>query len=172
VGATFDATFNQGSTDPLAPELHQTARVLALSDGHFLGRRGLLKGSAQSMGPSALLALGGVQVAVISQRQQLLDPAQLEVLGINLDHASSDASKDATKDSSTRVRTLVAKSRGHFRAAFDTFTSPERILEVDCPGLTTPKLSTLPWTRMPRPVYPLDTDTPWQPPADPRDGLA
>ena len=168
VGATFDATFNQGSADPLAPELHQRARVLALSDGHFVGRRGLLKGSAQSMGPSALLALGGVQVAVISQRQQLLDPAQLEVLGIHLD----DASTDASNEEPTRVRTLVVKSRGHFRAAFAHFTSPDRIVEVDCPGLTTPNLRTLTWTRMPRPVYPLDPDTPWQPPADPRDGLA
>ena len=86
-----------------------------------------------------------MRVAVISIRQQLLDPAQLEVLGVDL----------------ATVRTLVVKSRGHFRAAFDTFAPPGRILEVDCPGLTTPNLKTLPWTRMPRPVYPLDEDTVW-----------
>lgn len=147
-GAEFTACFNSESTDPiLAPSLSHAARVLALSDGQFTGRRGMLKGSQTDMGPSALLDLGGVRVAVISQRQQLLDPAQLEVLGVDL----------------ATVRTLVVKSRGHFRAAFSDFALPERILEVDCPGLTTPNLATLPWTRMPRPVYPLDTEADWKP---------
>ena len=77
------------------------ARVVALSDGAFVGRKGLVKGSQQAMGPSALLDLGRVQVAVLSTRQQLLDPAQLEVLGVDL----------------ATVRTFVVKSRGHFRAA-------------------------------------------------------
>jgi len=97
------------------------------------------------MGPSALLDLGGVQVAVISQRQQLLDPAQLDVLGVDLD----------------QVTTLVVKSRGHFRAAFADFAPPERIFEVDCPGLTTPNLKTLPWRHLPRPIYPVDEDAAW-----------
>ena len=119
--------------------------MLALSDGAFVGRRGMVQGSRQSMGPSALLDLGGVRVAVISQRQQLIDPAQLDVLGVDM-HS---------------VKTLVVKSRGHFRAAFDNFTTPEHILEVDCPGLTTPNLKTLNWTRMPRPIYPLDADVTW-----------
>ena len=66
------------------------------------GRRGMVQGSQRQMGPSALLDLGGVQVAVISLRQQLIDPAQLDVLGIDL----------------AQMRTLVVKSRGHFRAAF------------------------------------------------------
>lgn len=146
VGADFVARFNRDSADPtFAPAFCHAARVISVSDGLFVGRRGMLKGSQQAMGPSALLDLGGVRVAVISNRQQLLDPAQLEVLGVDL----------------ATVRTLVVKSRGHFRAAFDTFAPPERILEVDCPGLTTPNLQTLPWTRMPRPVFPLDTGTVW-----------
>jgi microcystin degradation protein MlrC len=59
------------------------------------------------------------------------------------------------------VRTLLVKSRGHFRAAFEGWTSDERIVEVDCPGLTTPNLRTLPWQRLTRPVYPIDDDTVW-----------
>jgi microcystin degradation protein MlrC len=121
--------------------------VLALANGLFVGRRGMVKGSQQDMGLSALLDLGGVRLAVISKRQQLLDPAQLEVLGVDL----------------ASVRTLVVKSRGHFRAAFDEFAPPERILEVDCPGLTTPNLKTLPWTRMPRPIFPIDDHATWSP---------
>jgi microcystin degradation protein MlrC len=59
------------------------------------------------------------------------------------------------------VRTLVVKSRGHFRAAFDDFAPTERILEVDAPGLTSPNLRHLPWRRMPRPVYPIDEGVGW-----------
>jgi len=146
MGASFDARFNRAApNDPLAPGFVYPARVVALSDGQFVGRRGLVSGSHGQMGPSALLDLGGVQVAVISRRQQLLDPAQLDALGVDL----------------AQVRTLVVKSRGHFRAAFDSFTPPERILEVDCPGLTTPNLRLLPWTRMPRPIFPIDDDVVW-----------
>ncbi len=148
VGAAFMARLNRDSADArFAPEFAHSARVLTLSDGQFVGVRGMLKGAQHEMGRSALLDLGGVQLAVISKRQQLLDPAQLTCLGVDL----------------ANVRTLVVKSRGHFRAAFDQFAPPERILEVDCPGLTTPNLKTLPWTRMPRPVYPLDEDTTWRP---------
>ena len=148
VGARFDAVFNRDrGDDPFAPALMAPARVLALSDGAFTGRRGMVQGSQRQMGPSALLDMGGVQVAVISLRQQLIDPAQLDVLGVDLG----------------QVRTLVVKSRGHFRAAFDDFAPPERILEVDCPGLTTPNLKSLPWRHLPRPMYPIDDHTTWSP---------
>lgn len=145
-GASIHARFNrEGAQDPFAQPFDAPARVLALSDGSFVGRRGLVAGSQRSMGRAALLQLGGVRVAVISERQQLLDPAQLDVLGVDL----------------SGVQTLVVKSRGHFRAAFAGFADDDRILEVDCPGLTTPNLATLPWTRLPRPAYPIDTDAPW-----------
>ena len=148
VGAGFEAVFNRATgDDPFAMPLTHRAVVLALSNGEFTGRRGMVQGSQRQMGPSALLDLGGVQVAVISFRQQLLDPAQLDVLGVDL----------------TQVRTLVVKSRGHFRAAFDDFAPPGRILEVDCPGLTTPNLKSLPWRHLPRPMYPIDDHTTWSP---------
>jgi len=146
VGAQIPVCFNRGVVgDRYAQPFEASARVLALSDGRFVGRRGLAAGSTREMGPSALLQIDGLRIAVISLRQQLLDPAQLDILGVDL----------------ADVRTLVVKSRGHFRAAFDTFAPPERIFEVDCPGLTTPKLKTLPWTRMRRPVYPIDDTAHW-----------
>ena len=107
----------------------------------------MVQGSQRQMGPSALLDLGGVQVAVSSLCQQLLDPAQLDVLGVNLG----------------QVRTLVVKRRGYFRTAFDDFAPPRRILEVDCPGLTTPNLKSLPWRHLPRPMFPIDDTTTWSP---------
>jgi microcystin degradation protein MlrC len=59
------------------------------------------------------------------------------------------------------VRTLVVEGRGHFRAAFDGFAPPERIVEVDGRGLTTPNRESL--QRVPRPIFPLDPDTTWSP---------
>lgn len=79
-------------------------------------------------------------MVIISNRQQCMDPAQLELFGIDL----------------ASVRTLVVKSRGHFRAGFDEFFSSNRIFEVDCPGLTSPMLANFQWTRLRRPVYPID----------------
>lgn len=145
VGQVFQATFNEASSDVFAKTLTCEAKVLALSEGQFFGRRGLLKGVQAEMGLSARLDVGGVQVVVISKRQQLIDPAQLDALQVDL----------------SKVRVLVAKSRGHYRAAFAEFTPTDRMIDVDCPGLTTPNLKQLPWTRMPRPVFPIDDEVSW-----------
>ena len=144
-GEDFIARFNTVEDDNFSQPFQAEARVVALSDGSIVGRRGVMKGMAASMGPSALLQIGGVSIAVISNRQQCLDPIQLEVLGVDV----------------AAARSVVLKSRGHFRAGFDEFFPPERIFEVDCPGLTSPNLHTFKWTRLPRPVYPLDEATEW-----------
>jgi len=157
IGAKFEARFNRDEDQRFSRPFSAAATVVALSDGVFTGRRGMGKGIRASLGPSALLHIGGkakaagtgVSVVVISNRQQCLDPMQLELLGVDI--AAS--------------RVVVLKSRGHFRAGFDEFFTPERILEVDCPGLTSPSLSSFEWTRLPRPVYPLDPDTQWAPPS-------
>lgn len=148
LGARFTARFNSAEDNAFSLPFEAPAMVAALSEGEFVGRRGVLKGAAASMGPSALLQIGGIAVGVISSRQQCLDPAQLETLGVDIGAA----------------RSVVLKSRGHFRAGFDEFFPPERIVEVDCPGLTSPALHTFEWTRLPRPAYPLDEATVWTPP--------
>jgi microcystin degradation protein MlrC len=55
----------------------------------------------------------------------------------------------------------VVKSRGHFRGGFDEFFQHEQIVEVDCPGLTSPNLATFPWKHLPRPVLPMDAEARW-----------
>jgi microcystin degradation protein MlrC len=148
-GRSFRAKFNRSEPNAFSEPFEAEARVLRLSDGHFVGRRGLLKGVAGELGPSALIEVGGIKVAVISARQQCMDPMQLEIFGIDL----------------ARVPVLVLKSRGHFRSGFDEFFPAERIIEVDCPGLTSPALQNFRWSKLPRPVYPLDEGATWSPPA-------
>ncbi len=140
-GSVLQARFNRGADDAWAC----SARVLALHDGAVQGRRGIFAGNAIQLGPMALLGVSGLRVAVASRRVQCADPAFLEVLGIDL----------------AGVRRLVVKSRGHFRGGFDEFFGPGQIVEVDAPGLTSPVLSRFKWTKLPRPVVPLDERVTW-----------
>jgi len=148
VGAAFRAQFNRDETQPLSGRYAADAVVEGLRDGHCVGRRGIAAGHAIELGPSALLRVGGLRVVVVSVRQQCKDPVFFEMFGLDLRAA----------------RSLIVKSRGHFRAAFDEFFPDERIVEVDVPGLTTPVLQNVPWQRVPRPIYPLDPDMAWAPP--------
>ena len=63
------------------------------------------------------------------------------------------------------AHTVAVKSRGHFRAGFRPWFPPEQVYEVDTEGLTSPVLERRQWTRLPRPVYPLDEHASWTPPS-------
>jgi microcystin degradation protein MlrC len=148
-GAAFTAAFNTRETHEFSQPFECDATVVKLSDGTYVGRRGVLRNVSADMGASALLDLGGIQVVVISNRCQCMDPRQFEMFGLSI----------------AQARVVVVKSRGHFRGGFDEFFEPEEIYEVDCPGLTSPVLANFPWSKLPRPVYPLDEHTNWTPPA-------
>jgi microcystin degradation protein MlrC len=148
-GAAFTAAFNIQETHEFSQPFDCDATVVKLSDGTYVGRRGVLRNVSADMGASALLDLGGIQVVVISNRCQCMDPRQFEMFDLDI----------------AQARVVVVKSRGHFRGGFDEFFKPEEIYEVDCPGLTSPVLANFPWSKLPRPVYPLDEHTSWTPPA-------
>jgi microcystin degradation protein MlrC len=147
VGATFNARFNRDETTTFSDPFTAEGKVVALSDGLFVGRRGMAAGRTLDMGPAALVQVGGIQVVVMTHRHQALDPMFFETFGLDI----------------TKLRCLVVKSRGHFRAGFDIFFPDDRIIEVDVPGLTTPVLQNVPWRQVPRPIYPLDPDMTWAP---------
>ncbi len=146
VGVTFSAEFNRIEAHPLSGKFSAQATVAQLHDGEFIGRRGIAAGHAVSLGPCARLIVGGIQIIVVSVRQQAKDPVFMEALGVDI----------------AAQRSLIIKSRGHFRAWADEFFPDERIIEVDVPGLTTPVLKNVPYEHIPRPLYPLDDDWGWQ----------
>jgi microcystin degradation protein MlrC len=148
-GSVFTASFNTEERHEFSQPFACQAKVERLSDGKYVGRRGVLKDVAADMGPSALLDLGGVRIVVITHRCQCMDPRQFEIFGLDI----------------AQARTVVVKSRGHFRGGFDEFFAPAQIYEVDSPGLTSPVLANFTWSKLPRPVYPLDEQTSWTPPA-------
>jgi microcystin degradation protein MlrC len=144
-GASFNAQFNRSPDSEFSKPLSAPARVLRLHDGEIFCRRGIFAGGLVALGPSAALDLGGVIVVVISQREQCADPAFFEAFGLDIGAA----------------RVVVVKSRGHFRGGFDEFFGHDQIIEVDAPGLTSPVLKNFAWTRLPRPVIPLDQGVNW-----------
>lgn len=148
-GATITARFNTAETNEFSKPFEAEAKVIALGDGHVTGRRGIFAGRDMRLGPTAALAIGGLTVVVVSYRTQCADPAFFEMLGLDIRAA----------------RSVVVKSRGHFRGGFDEFFGNDRITEVDAPGLCSPMLKRFAWKNLPRPVIPLDDNVTWQPPS-------
>ncbi|MEM1046732.1 MAG: M81 family metallopeptidase [Pseudomonadota bacterium] len=148
-GATIEAVFNR--TSDAAPwtrwdvALSCPARVVAVHDGHVTGRLGLFQGRRMDLGPSAALAIGGITVIVISDRTQTADPVFFEMFGLDIAEA----------------RTVVVKSRGHFRAGFRPWFPPDRVYEVDTGGLTSPVLERYDFKHLPQPSFPLDGEVGW-----------
>ena len=143
----FDAHFNRDEDTEFSEPWTAPARVAALSDGDCVGRRGIYAGMRLGMGPCAALQIGGITVVVVSHRRQCADPVFFEMMGLDI----------------AKARVVVVKSRGHFRGGFDEFFAHEQIVEVDLPGLTSPVLGNFTWTRLPRPVIPLDDGVEWRP---------
>ena len=147
-GSPIRATFNSSGAGEHARRFTESATVLKLGDGGVVGRRGTYRGRTVDLGACAALKMGDVTVAVASRRVQCADPAFLESLGLDI----------------AAFRTVVVKSRGHFRAGFDEFFDDSQVVEVDAGGLVSPVLSRIRFARLPRPVYPLDPETTWTPP--------
>jgi microcystin degradation protein MlrC len=151
IGATFTARFNRSAGGQTWEQwdvpFEASATVTALHDGEVTGRLGMTAGRRLHLGPSARLTIGGIEVIVISDRTQTADPIFFEMFGLDVSLAS----------------TVVVKSRGHFRAGFLPWFPPENVYEIDTAGLTSPVLDRWPFERLPRPSFPLDPDTEWQP---------
>jgi microcystin degradation protein MlrC len=146
LGEKFKARFNRDEAHPLSGKFEAEAEVIGLNDAPIVGTRGISAGHTINLGKMALLQVGGIRVVVISVRQQAKDTAMFECFGIDI----------------AKARSVILKSRGHFRAAFDIFFPDDRIIEVDAPGLTTPILTRVPYRNVPRPIFPLDPDMTWQ----------
>jgi microcystin degradation protein MlrC len=148
-GAKFRAVFNRDQPDQFSRRFEAEARVVSIRDGDCVGRRGFYAGRRMNLGLTVRLDLGGIDVVVISIRNQCADPVFLEMMGLDIGAA----------------RAVVVKSRGHFRAGFSEFFGPDQVIEVDAPGLTSPILSRFDFKNMPRPVFPVDSEVEWSVPA-------
>ncbi len=139
VGNTGSLTIG-GKHDPRAGggPLAVTASVVTLTDGKFQTFGPMGGGVWRDYGPSALIRVGGIEIALISNNGQAVDTAQLTSLGCD----------------PTRKTTVAVKSNHHFRAAFEPLA--REVITVDGNGLGSMILKTMPYRNTRRPIWPLD----------------
>lgn len=143
VGATVTLPLGGSRTPDIYRPVEVTGVVEALRDGRFMVE---LPVRPADIGPTAVLRIGGVHAVVSTRKAFQLDESVFHQAG--LDPRTADI--------------VQAKSAGGFRGVYESFAA--RIIEMDTPGLTTHDLPTLPFQRIPRPMWPwdLDLDAPWQ----------
>ncbi len=98
--------------------------------------------SIVSLGPAACVTIGALDVVLVTGRAQTFHPAVFTELGVDL------AAKSM----------VVVKSSNHFYAAFAKIA--REIHYLDCGGPYPPDPARIPYTKVRRPIWPLDAD-PW-----------
>jgi microcystin degradation protein MlrC len=129
-----------GKTDPLygGGPLTLEGELVSISDGAFVGDGPMIHGLHGSFGPSAVLRVGGIEILVVTIARQILDLQQFKAFGID-----------------PQSKHVVAlKSMHHFRAAFEPIAG--HIIVCDSGALCTPRYDRLPYSNVPRPIFPLD----------------
>jgi microcystin degradation protein MlrC len=128
-----------GHIDPrFGAPIEVDAEVQSVSDGSFINDGPMGKGTRSEMGPTAVLRIGGVEVIVISNRLQNTDLQTFLSQGID----------------PAQRRVLVVKSVHHFRAAYAPIA--REVMVVDSGALCTPDPKRHTYTRLRRPIWPLD----------------
>ena len=116
-----------------------SARIRRVSDGRLAPEGGC----PVELGRTAVLDVEGrhggrIDVIVSERAPHVIEPELFAALGVDL--------------SSKRI--IAVKSSGQTRSLFEAITS--RVLETSTPGITTPVLTYLEFSRALRPIFPLD----------------
>lgn len=117
-GVGADITIALGGKTPIlgVTPFNGTFRVANLSDGEFLCKGICVGGRVATLGPTALLTIGGVSIVVASKRMQAYEPEIFRHIGLE----------------PTKQKILVVKSTCHFRADFEPIA--EKVLVAIAPG--------------------------------------
>ena len=114
--------------------------VKHISDGKFISNGPMGSGVPMDMGPTVILDVNGNDVIVTSKRIQPLDLTLYRSLGITPEEK----------------KFLIVKSSVHYRAAHTPIAA--EIIELDTPGLTSPRLAGFGFKNIKRPIFPLDVE--------------
>jgi microcystin degradation protein MlrC len=115
-----------------------TGRVKLMTDGVYRNIGPMGAGQINSMGPTAVLDVGGVQVVVISDHVEPHDLAAFTAVGI----------------APERLSVLMLKSRVHWRAGLGKLA--HAVVECNGSGVCTSDYDALAFKNLRRPIYPLD----------------
>jgi microcystin degradation protein MlrC len=146
VGSVVTLTVG-GKHDGLHGEpVEVTGMVRLIHEGRFPMSGVMGAGTTASRGRTVVLEIdgpGGIELQLTELRGHPNDLNFLRAFGIE----------------PTERRILVLKSAAHFRAAFEPIAT--KVIEVDAPGISSPRLDTFAYERLRRPIYPLDGDFDW-----------
>jgi len=117
-----------------------SGKVKRLADGKYRNEGPMAKGERGDMGSSAVLDTGRVEIAVISRHVEPYDMGSFRALGLE----------------PAKKRYLMLKSRVHWRAGLGPLA--RAVVECAGTGVCTSDYSQLGFSRLRRPVYPLDRD--------------
>ncbi len=143
IGATVTMKVGGAFDKKHSKPVKVTGLVKLISDGRWVARaRGYNTGITTCMGRTVVLEVGLVLILIAERSAMTVDPELFRSHGID----------------PVYCKIVVVKSPNGFRAAYEPIA--RAIFVVDTPGVSTANLSTLQWRRIPRPIYPLDRDTP------------
>ena len=135
VGARLNLRIG-GKIGPLSGDpLDLAVTVQALRPDMFMTG---LSNTPTALGDCALVESDGVQIVLISVRNQALDTDLFTKLGVDL----------------SAKKIIVVKSSQHFYASFSKVA--KKVIYVGAPGAVTLDLKTLPYRRIQRPKWPID----------------
>lgn len=136
IGGAFRAEVGHSVTP--GPRVPVEGRVRLLSDGWYVMRGPGASGLAMDHGPSAVVDVGAIRLALRSAAGWEWDPEIYRHLGQDPAHAAM----------------VFVKSPGHFRVAFGPLAA--RTLVADTDGPACANMLKVPWRRVSRPLWPLD----------------
>ena len=138
VGAVIETEVG-GKSDPIqGPPVKMKAEVKALSEGEFKYDGPMYAGLTGSMGPSAWIQQDGVNVVLVTAREQPFGPAFSKTLGIDCES----------------MKYIAVKSSAHFRASFEPFAGS--IFNVEAQAIHTHDFAKLNHKRRKQDFYPVE----------------
>lgn len=140
-GAYFDAAIGGKSSSTVGAPVCGKAYVKSIHDGIFRLKGPMNRGALQNAGMTAVLELSGITFVVCSNRTQAFDEEAFRAFGVE----PSD------------YHIIVLKSSIHYRAAWKRWIPVEHIVTVDMPNITSFDERKVDFSKVKRPVYPIDS---------------
>jgi microcystin degradation protein MlrC len=142
VGATIQRRMGGAFDKKHSKPVKVKGYVKLLADGRWTARaRGYNTGTTTSMGRAAVIEAGHVKILLAERSAMTVDPELFRSHGID----------------PLYCKIVVVKSPAGFRSEYEPIA--KKIFLVDTPGVSTAKFETLPYKRIPRPMYPFDRGT-------------
>ena len=138
LGAEFRGTLGAKIDPRFGAPVQLEGHVRKLSDGVFALKGPVFTGKKVAMGPTAVVETGKLSVVVASRAVLMVDPELYRSQGIE------PLEQDV----------IAVKSPTLFRPGYAGIT--ERVIDLDMPGVCRGNLKKVPFSKIERPIYPLD----------------